>query len=283
VTRAEILNAVGRAPEAETEVRRAMRSEPQHSRNYHRTLAIAQFHQQKYEDALETITEVVREQTDNPSDYATLLACLGQLGRSIGVHEAIANYNGLVAAAHMDPVTVQEAAWWWYGDMFQYDDRYRERLQQGLRKAGVPEGAGTDVPLADYKRLISRRGGEYAVEGVTEIDPATAKQMLGAGALLADVRPTTDFERGHIPGTVSLSLPEVLSRESLGRLAKPGDPVIFSCFGKYCPYSAYGAAKAVRWGYTRVYRFAGGFPGWLEAGYPAETGPASATARVAAH
>jgi TolB-like protein/Flp pilus assembly protein TadD/rhodanese-related sulfurtransferase len=275
VTRAEILNAVGRAPEAEAEVRRAMRSDPQYSPSYQRALAIAQFHQQKYEKALKTITEVVNIPSDNPSDYATLIACLGQLGRSIGVREAIANYNGLAAGARMDPLTVQEAAWWWYGDIFQYDDSYRARLQEGLRKAGVREGAGTDLPLDGYKRLITRHGGEFAVEGVTNIDLASARQMLEAGALLVDVRPATDFENGHIPGSMNLSLPEALSRETLAKVAKPDDPVIFSCFGKYCPYSAYAAAKARLWGHTRVYRFADGFPTWVAAGYPVETGPAA--------
>jgi TolB-like protein/rhodanese-related sulfurtransferase/Flp pilus assembly protein TadD len=283
VTRAEILNALGRAPEAEAEVRRAMRSEPQYSPSYQRALAIAQFHQQKYEDALKTITEVVNMPSDNPSDYATLIACLGQLGRSIGVREAIENYNGLAAGAHMDPLTVQEAAWWWYGDIFQYDDGYRARLQEGLRKAGVREGAGTDLPLADYKRLITRHGGEFAVEQVTDIDLATAKKMVGGGALLVDVRPATDFETAHIPGTMNLSLPEALSRESLDKLAARDATVIFSCFGRYCPYSAYAAAKARLWGYTRVQRFPGGFPEWVAAGYPIESGSASRTARVIAN
>jgi rhodanese-related sulfurtransferase len=113
------------------------------------------------------------------------------------------------------------------------------------------------------------------VEGVTEIDLATAKSMIESGVRWFDLRPTTDFERGHIPGSVSLSAPELLSRERLGEFAKPDDPVIFSCFGKYCPYSAFGAAKARLWGYSRVYRFAGGYPAWLEAGYAVETGPAS--------
>jgi adenylate cyclase len=45
---------------------------------------------------------------------------------------------------------------------------------------------------------------------------------------------------------------------------------VFSCHAKYCPYSAYASAKAVLWGYTRVYYFAGGFPAWKEAGYPVE-------------
>jgi TolB-like protein/rhodanese-related sulfurtransferase/Flp pilus assembly protein TadD len=273
--RAEVLNALGRAPEAEIAVRRAIRSDPQYSTNSRRTLAVAQFHQQKYEDALKTITEVVNRQSDNPSDYATLIACLGQLGRSTGVPDVIAKYNALAVPSGFDPVTVQEGAWWWYGDVFDYDDSYRARFQEGLRKAGVKEGAGTDLPLADYKRLISRRAGEYSIEGVTAIDLDTAKSMIEAGTVLVDVRPLADFQRGHIPGTMNLSVAEALSRESLGNLAGPDDPVIFSCFGKYCAYSAYAAAKARLWGHTRVYRFPGGFPGWREAGYPVETGPAS--------
>jgi rhodanese-related sulfurtransferase len=102
--------------------------------------------------------------------------------------------------------------------------------------------------------------------------------MLEAGAILVDVRPATDFEHGHIPGTVSLSLAAALSSDSLGEVAGPDDPVIFSCHGKYCPYSAYAAAKAVLWGRTRVYRFAGGFPTWQAAGRPVATGPSSQTA-----
>ena len=47
--------------------------------------------------------------------------------------------------------------------------------------------------------------------------------------------------------------------------------IVFNCVGKYCPYSAYACAKAVIWGYTRVYYFAGGFPAWKDAGYPVET------------
>jgi 3-mercaptopyruvate sulfurtransferase SseA len=58
--------------------------------------------------------------------------------------------------------------------------------------------------------------------------------------------------------------------------------VIFSCLGKYCPYSAYAAAKAVLWGHTRVYRFAGGFPIWQAAGRPVEVGSSPLADRGAA-
>ena len=279
ITRANILNALGRAADAEAEVRRVLRLEPGFSPAYQRVLAQAQFNQQKYEDALATITEVVNRQSDVNFDFATMVAALGQLGRTAGVREAIAKYDEMTVPAFGDPLTVQEYNWWWYnGDIFTYDDDYRARLVQGLRKAGVPEGAGAELRLADYKRLISRRGGEYTIKGVTEIDLETTQAMLEAGAILVDVRPATDFEHGHIPGTVSLSLAAALSSDSLEEVARPDDPVIFSCHGIYCPYSAYAAAKAMLWGRTRVYRFAGGFPTWQAAGRPVEVGPSSRTA-----
>ena len=93
VTRAKILNALGRAADAEAEVRHAMRLEPGFSPAYQRVLALAQFNQQKYEDALATITEVVNRQSDVIFDFATMIASLGQLGRTAGVREAIAKYN----------------------------------------------------------------------------------------------------------------------------------------------------------------------------------------------
>ena len=204
---------------------------------------------------------------------------MGHLGRTAGVREAIAKYDELAAPDLFDPLTAQEYNWWWYGDVFTYDEDYRDRMVQGLRKAGVPDGAGAELRLADYKRLISRRGGEYTVKGVTEIDLETTRAMIVAGAVVVDVRPVLDFERnGHIPGSVNLSLPVALSRDNLGQMAGPNDAVIFVCHGKYCPYSAYAGAKALLWGYTRVYRFAGGFPTWQAAGRPVEVGPSSRTA-----
>ena len=56
----------------------------------------------------------------------------------------------MTVPAGFDPLTVQEAGWWWYGDMSDYHRQYRERYLAGLRKAGVPEGAGTDMAYEDY-------------------------------------------------------------------------------------------------------------------------------------
>ena len=182
VTRARILNALGRADDAEAEVRHAMRLEPAFSPSYQRVLAVAQFNQQKYEEALATITEVVNRGGENPGDFATMIACLGHLGRTAGVREAIAKYDEVAVPNLMDPLTVQEANWWWYRNLFNYDEDYRDRLVQGLRKAGAPEGAGTEFPFAEYKGLISQRDGEYTIKGVTEIDHAKPRRRCSRPA-----------------------------------------------------------------------------------------------------
>ena len=91
--------------------------------------------------------------------------------------------------------------------------------------------------------------------------------------MFVDVRSPPAFGRGHIPAATNLDLSSGLSAESLSQLAKKDDEVVFSCHGKYCPYSAYASAKALIWGFTRVHYFAGGFPAWKDAGYPVETSP----------
>ena len=59
-----------------------------------------------------------------------------------------------------------------------------------------------------------------------------------------------------------------LTEENLAKLVDKDEPVIFYCWGEECTWSAYAAAKAITWGYTRVYRFSGGFPAWKRSGYP---------------
>jgi adenylate cyclase len=98
----------------------------------------------------------------------------------------------------------------------------------------------------------------------------TAKAMRDRGVVFVDARAANDFARGHIPGAVNLNVQTVLSRETLAPVAAKDQEVVFFCHGKYCPDSAIASAKAVIWGYTHVYYFAGGYPAWKEAGYPVE-------------
>lgn len=273
IAKARLLNATGRAAEAEQAVRRAMRLDPISPPEYLRVLAISLFHQERYREAAELFRSLTNSPAVFAEDYSTLAACLGYLGQTDDAPVAIAKFNEIVIAAGYNALTVhQSGAWWWYGDIFDYDPTYRNRLMEGLRKAGVPEGAGTDVPYEEYRKPVHKVLGEYIVDGATKIDVKAAKALSERGVTFVDVRAALDFSRGHIPGAHNVDVATELSKESLARIVGKDDEVVFSCHGKYCSDSTFASAKAVVWGYTRVYYFAGGFPAWKDAGYPIETG-----------
>ena len=270
IARANILNATGRAAEAEAEVRAAMRADPEFAPASLRVLAISQFNQGKYAEAAQTLERVTSQGSDVAVDYATLISALGHLGKLDAVPALVARYNALALPAAYDPLTVQESAWDWYGIAFDYHRPYLLKMQEGLRRAGVPEGAGTDLAYNDYIRFVTRYAGEFDVAGTTKIDAMAAKALRDRGVPFVDARAHFDYDNGHVPGSTNLSLVVDLSRDTLAQVAGPGDEVVFYCHGKYCPVSAFASAKAVAWGYRRVYHFAGGFPEWKDAGYPIE-------------
>jgi len=274
LSKARILNATGRAAEAEESVRWAMRLDPLYSPDYLRALGMSLFHQQRYEEAIATVERLLALKTDVAEDYTTLIASLGHLGRKSGIPGLIKTHNRLTMAAATNSITVQySGGWWWYGDMFHYDPAYRDRLMEGLRKAGVPEGAGTDIPFEKYRALMHNSDGFYDVTGATTIDLQQAKTLHGRGVKFVDVRAAPDFARGHVPRAFNLDVATELSRDSLSRIVGKDEEFVLSCHGKTCPDSAIASAKALIWGFKRVYYFASGFPGWQEAGYPVEVSP----------
>jgi adenylate cyclase len=271
ISRARILNAAGRAEEAETAVRSAMRLNPHYESDYLTVLGQALLHQERYVEAASFIERAVKRQPDEDQHYVTLAIIYGHLGRTEDARTAVTRYNTMAAKGAWAPLTVQEVGYWWYGNIFDYDETYRAGLWEGLRKAGVPEGAGTDIKYADLKPLIHNSEGEYDVAGATKIDPSLAKTMHSQGAVFVDVRGPNSFAAGHVPSATNLEMSTGLSKESLLKVSDVDSGVVFYCFGKYCPRSTYACAKALLWGFKRVYYFAGGFPAWKDAGYPVET------------
>ncbi|MGF6156210.1 adenylate cyclase [Ensifer sp. KUDG1] len=265
---ARILNATGRAAEAEQEVRQAMRFDPHPARATLRMLAVSLFSQGKYREAADTFEPMIETKSALLADYATLIASYGHLGRTGGIAALVDQYNRRAASNLGDPLTVQESAYEWYGSAFSYHRPYIARLQEGLRKAGLPEGAGTDLALADYAKFMTLTKGELSVERTIKVDVTEARALLARGVLFIDVRAPPNYDNGHLPGAVNLSLVTGLSRESLAKVAGKEDEVAFYCHGRNCTHAAYASAKAIAWGYTRVYYFAGGFQDWDDEGYP---------------
>ena len=160
-------------------------------------------------------------------------------------------------------MSVQEAQWRWNSELLSYDPRRLDKLVEGLRRAGVPEGAGTDVPIDRYMALVKSRGdGRFDVTGASEIETMAAGRLYDRGARFIDIRTRQAYAKGHIPGAINLSAVFDLSREALMKVADPEDEVVFYCNSKYCTYSAFAAAKAVAWGYTKVHLLAEGLPEW---------------------
>lgn len=265
---ARILNAKGRATEAEQQARLAMRFDPHPARATLRMLAISLFSQGKDQEAADAFERVIEKKSDLQADYATLIASYAHLGRMGGVQRLIDQYNKLATSALSDPLTVQESAYDWYGSAFGYHRPYIARLQEGLRKAGLPEGAGTDLALDDFVKFMTLTKGEMSVDRTIKIDVAEARALLARGVIFIDVRAPLTYDNGHLPKAVNLSLVTGLSKEGLAKLAAKDDEVVLYCQGRYCTQAAYASAKAVAWGYTHVYYFAGGFLEWNDEGYP---------------
>jgi rhodanese-related sulfurtransferase len=144
-------------------------------------------------------------------------------------------------------------------------DAERERWQEGLRKAGLPEGnpAGAGLAAVGTSPLT--------IEGATTVDPATAKTLFDRAVPFIDVRDDADWNAGHIPGAVHLELYNVFSEAKLTDVVNKDEEVVFYCQGTSCGLSSSACVSAVSWGFERVYYFREGFPGWKAAGYPIAT------------
>lgn len=108
------------------------------------------------------------------------------------------------------------------------------------------------------------------VDGATTISAAEAKSMFDDGVLFVDVRSDKDWNAGRIPGAVHLELKQVFTDESLSNEAGKDEKIVIYCNGESCLRSSKASAKAVGWGFTKIYYFRDGFPAWKSAGYPVE-------------
>jgi rhodanese-related sulfurtransferase len=109
-----------------------------------------------------------------------------------------------------------------------------------------------------------------------EIQLAAIKQLFDAGAaVLVDAREPDEYAAGHIPGALSMPFDEVTAEpEKLENLETGGRPIVTYCGGGACELSLSLAWELIYAGQTKVTVYMGGFPEWVEAGYPVATGPA---------
>ncbi len=108
-----------------------------------------------------------------------------------------------------------------------------------------------------------------SIEGATRV---TAEELIEMAATMAelvvvDARKKSDWEDGHIDGTVHLVNSD-MTGETLAAVASRDQPVVFYCNGPGCYRSGDASIKAVGWGWTKVYWFRGGIEEWTTKDYP---------------
>ena len=270
ITKGIILNAIGRAEEAEVLARRAMRLDPLSKPSYPRLLGQALLHQRRYEEAAKYLELATNRVVNDVYDMVSLASVYGHLGRLDDAKAAVDKYHEIYGTYYATPMTVQESDKWWHGDMFDYHQPYKDILLEGLRKAGVPEGLGPADDGFDYRQLVTRTDAVLTVDGAPKIDLETAKSFWERGVKFVDVRDTISFNAGHIPGARNLDLHVDFDKKHLSELLSSDEEVAISCWGEECPYAAHACAKALTWGFSRVYYFPSGFQAWSVAGYPVE-------------
>lgn len=117
------------------------------------------------------------------------------------------------------------------------------------------------VRIADVKALANSFFGE--ADGTQPMRMADLQEALAShGDLtLIDVRPTTEYNAGHVPGAVSIPVAELAQR--VAELPK-NTPVVAYCRGPYCVMAATAVQQLREAGFPAA-RLEVGYPDWLTA------------------
>lgn len=264
---ANALLKANRATEAVESVRTAMRLDPHYPASYVTRLGQAQFAMGQYENAAKTLETAAKRNPNDDWTFVYLAAAYGQLGSDDKAKLAVEKANFLRAKGGWGMLTSQNTrARTIHGahNHFQWVGDYKP-LREGLRKAGV-------TSEADWHSLKILGPSGPEVKGATTIDAATAKALHDRGVTFIDV-----YIKGlnyRIPGAFLLE--EYTDEFNDARLAaivdKHQEVVIYSSRAGDVDFVPRSTARAVSWGYEKVYYFRDGLNGWQAAGYPVETG-----------
>ena len=131
------------------------------------------------------------------------------------------------------------------------------RLWAALRDLG-------ELRLAEVGELVRSLSTD---EGLELVDRPTLWRLAQEGQVtVLDVRPSTEFDAGHIPGAVSIPLEDLEQR--LSEIPEE-HPVVAYCRGPYCVLAVQAVEMLRRLGYA-ARRLQDGFPEWREDGLPVE-------------
>jgi adenylate cyclase len=264
---AAALLKIGKAAEAVESVHTAMGIDPDFPAFYLNRLGQAEFAMGQYEKAATTLEKAAKR---NPADdwtFVYLAAAYGHLGRAQEAKQALDTANALRAKVGWGTLTTQTVSdhrtdggrryyFYWFSDY--------KPLLVGLRKAGVE-------PEKNWSKLISSGSSGYDVEGAKTIDAETAKVLHARDVPFIDI--FFFWRKKRISGAHYLDVWSYEFNDATlpGIAGKNQELVIYSSRENNGRWGPQAVARAVSWGYEKVYFFRDGIDGWKAAGYPIET------------
>ncbi|HEX5589295.1 MAG TPA: molybdopterin-synthase adenylyltransferase MoeB [Candidatus Limnocylindrales bacterium] len=104
-----------------------------------------------------------------------------------------------------------------------------------------------------------------AKAAIREVNPQESERLRAEGVTFLDVRESTEWEQGYIPGAIHVARSYL--EQNIDRAVPDRDtPLVLYCAGGV--RSAFGAQTLQQLGYTNVASMSGGFQSWKAAGLP---------------
>ncbi len=125
------------------------------------------------------------------------------------------------------------------------------------------------LPLIAIPAASAKEPAPLTIEGAVTVTAEQLIEMAGSmpDLVVIDARKQSDWERGHIDGTIHIVNTE-MTEQTLADVARRDQPVVFYCNGPKCYRSGDASKKAVRWGWKKIFWFRGGTEEWSEMGFP---------------
>ena len=134
----------------------------------------------------------------------------------------------------------------------------------------MPETTVTEEKMAEditMEENTNETMGKENMSSYIDVTPQEAKKLIdeNPGLIIIDVSP--NYDNGHLPGAVSYYIGDGSLEKAIPSLDPNGKYLV------YCHVDSVaiaGAQALVDAGFKNVYRLAGNYAAWVDAGYPVE-------------
>jgi rhodanese-related sulfurtransferase len=115
----------------------------------------------------------------------------------------------------------------------------------------------------------------YAGAFVPRISRSETRRLLAGGAIVVDARMTSDYDRGHLAGAISIPVDanEAMWKKATASLPS-GKPVVVYCQSAGCKFAESVSLQLMREGFKDISIYRGGWNEWVatDSGSTRETG-----------